>query len=129
MPTLDAIGLVASDLQATAAFYRLLDIDLSDPGPGEGHIEATLPSGIRLMVDSEATMASFSHWTPPTGGRPRTSLAVRCADPAEVDRLHATVLEAGHVSHVAPFDAPWGQRYATVEDPDGTPVDLYAPLP
>jgi hypothetical protein len=27
-----------------------------------------------------------------------------------------------------PYDAPWGQRYATVLDPDGNIVDLFAPL-
>jgi hypothetical protein len=26
------------------------------------------------------------------------------------------------------MDAFWGQRYATVLDPDGNPVDLFAPL-
>jgi uncharacterized glyoxalase superfamily protein PhnB len=29
----------------------------------------------------------------------------------------------------APYDAPWGQRYATVADPDGYRVDLFALLP
>ena len=28
-----------------------------------------------------------------------------------------------------PFDAFWGQRYATVLDPDGNAVDLFAPSP
>lgn len=28
-----------------------------------------------------------------------------------------------------PSDAFWGQRYATVHDPDGNPIDLFAPLP
>ena len=28
-----------------------------------------------------------------------------------------------------PFDAFWGQRYATVRDPDGNAVDLFAALP
>ena len=28
-----------------------------------------------------------------------------------------------------PFDAPWGMRYATVTDPAGNGVDLYADLP
>ncbi|MGB5655838.1 MAG: glyoxalase, partial [Acidimicrobiia bacterium] len=28
----------------------------------------------------------------------------------------------------APFDAFWGQRYATVLDPDGNGVDLFAPI-
>ncbi|MEV6891742.1 hypothetical protein [Kribbella sp. NPDC051137] len=27
-----------------------------------------------------------------------------------------------------PYDAPWGMRYATVADPSGNGVDLYATL-
>lgn len=42
--------------------------------------------------------------------------------------MHDAVALAGFHSHVAPFDAPWGQRYATVLDPDGNHVDLFAPL-
>ena len=37
-------------------------------------------------------------------------------------------MAAGHRGHLEPFDAFWGQRYATVLDPDGNGVDLYAPL-
>jgi uncharacterized glyoxalase superfamily protein PhnB len=40
----------------------------------------------------------------------------------------AKLVAAGYRSHLAPFDAFWGQRYATVFDPDGNPVDLFAPL-
>jgi uncharacterized glyoxalase superfamily protein PhnB len=54
--------------------------------------------------------------------------AVRCGSPAEVDGLHDELASLGSGSHIAPFDAPWGQRYATVRDPDGVRVDLYAPL-
>ena len=42
--------------------------------------------------------------------------------------MHARAVEAGHTSRSDPFDAFWGQRYATVLDPDGNPVDLYAAL-
>jgi len=38
------------------------------------------------------------------------------------------VSAAGHTVVTAPFDAPWGQRYATVADPVAYRVDLYAPL-
>jgi uncharacterized glyoxalase superfamily protein PhnB len=38
------------------------------------------------------------------------------------------VVSAGHTSSRAPFDAFWGQRYATVLDPDGNAIDLFAPL-
>jgi uncharacterized glyoxalase superfamily protein PhnB len=44
-----------------------------------------------------------------------------------VDALYAELTAAGHHGELAPFDAPWGQRYASVNDPDGNGVDLYAP--
>ena len=37
--------------------------------------------------------------------------------------------KAGHRVVKEPYDAFWGQRYATVHDPDGNAVDLYAALP
>lgn len=126
MPSLDAIGIVASDLPATLRFYRLLGVPF--PEQGEDHVEAVLPGGLRLMVDTDAMVQSFSKWSPPTGGSPRTALAFLCESPAEVDAVHDAITGAGFASHVAPFDAPWGQRYATVADPDGNHVDLFAPL-
>jgi uncharacterized glyoxalase superfamily protein PhnB len=40
----------------------------------------------------------------------------------------ARVATAGQTVVHPPFDAPWGQRYTTVADPDGYRVDVYAPL-
>jgi uncharacterized glyoxalase superfamily protein PhnB len=48
--------------------------------------------------------------------------------PAEVDNKYAEMTGAGYTGHKEPWDAFWGQRYATLKDPDGIPVDLYAPL-
>ena len=79
------------------------------------------------MWDTVEVVRSFSSWEVPAGGH-RISLAFLCADPASVDATHAALVAAGHRSHVDPFDAVWGQRYATVLDPDGNPVDLFAPL-
>jgi uncharacterized glyoxalase superfamily protein PhnB len=45
-----------------------------------------------------------------------------------VDGLHDELVAAGQTSLRTPFDAFWGQRYATVLDPDGNAVDLFAPL-
>lgn len=127
MPALDAFGIVASDVPATLRFYRLLGVPF--PEEGEGHVEAVTPSGLRLMVDSEDVVASFyPDWSPPPKGSPRTALAFLCDAPAEVDAVHDAVVLAGFASFTEPFDAPWGQRYATVGDPDGNHVDLFAPL-
>ena len=125
MPDLNAIGIVASDPARSIAFYRLLGVDF--PEDGEGHIEATLPSGIRFMLDAEEVVKSFRpDWTRETGNQ--LALAFECASPAEVDELYARVADAGFDAEKEPWDAFWGQRYAQLRDPDGVPVDLFAPL-
>jgi catechol 2,3-dioxygenase-like lactoylglutathione lyase family enzyme len=125
MPQLDAIGIIAADLDASVAFYRRLGLEFT--AFGEGHHEATMENGFRLMLDSVATIESFATYEPSSGGR-NVALAFGCDSPAEVDAAFAAVTDAGAPVKSPPFDAPWGQRYATVHDPDMNPVDLYAPL-
>jgi len=127
MPTFDAIGIIAADMAKTLDFYRMVGLDIpADAEPG-GHVEAVLPGGFRVMFDSVEVIQSFSEYEPPAGGR-GVAFAFRCASPAEVDATYQAITGAGYGSKVEPFDAPWGQRYATVLDPDGNPVDLYAAL-
>jgi catechol 2,3-dioxygenase-like lactoylglutathione lyase family enzyme len=126
-PQLNAIGLVSSDLDRTVAFYRALGCELPDP-PGEegGHLVAQL-GDFRLMIDTEEIIRSFDpHWQPSGSGR--LTLAVQCGSPGGVDRLHDQLSALGSGSYLEPFDAVWAQRYATVLDPDGVHVDLYAAL-
>ncbi len=125
-PRLDAIGLVVSDLARSLAFYRRLGVAVPDEeGP---HAEADLGGGIRIMWDTEDVARSLEPaWTRAVGGHP-FALAVSCATPAEVDALHAELVADGAASGLDPFDAPWGQRYAQIADPDGNAVDLYASL-
>lgn len=125
MATFDAFGLIVQDMAASLRFYRTLGVDL--PDVAEGHVEGVLPGGIRIMFDTVEVIQSFSDWTPPSGGH-RIGLAFLCDSPAQVDATHAGLVEAGYRSHVDPFDAPWGQRYATILDPDANPVDLFAPM-
>lgn len=127
MPTLDAFGIVVDDMAAALSFYRTIGLDIPDGAETEGHVEVGLAGGVRLMFDSVEVVRSFSEWEPPSGGH-RIALAFRCVSPSDVDETHARLVEAGHVSRSEPFDAFWGQRYATVLDPDGNPVDLYAAL-
>ena len=128
-PRVDAIGVVVSDMAASLAFYRRLGLEIPDDTANLGHVEAALPGKLRLMFDTVDVVRGFNPaWEPPTGGH-RITLAFACANGAEVDSLHAELVAAGAGSEVAPFDAPWGQRYATVLDPDGNPVDLFANLP
>ena len=127
MPRLDAIGVIVSDMDRAIDFYRRIGLEFSDISD-EVHAEATGPGGVRVMLDTEASVMSFSDWQPPTGGGPRTALAFLCDSSAEVDRMYEELVTAGGRGHLPPFDAPWGQRYATVHDHDGNAVDLFAPL-
>ena len=95
---------------------------------GHGHVETTLPGGLRFTLDTENSIRSFDpEWSPPSGGH-RVAVAFRCETPEDVDRLYRELTESGNRGHRAPWDAFWGQRYAQVQDPDGSVVDLFAPL-
>ena len=124
---LDLIGTVVEDMARSLAFYRQLGLEIPPDADGEEHVEASLRGGMRLAWDTIAVMQSFSDWQRPSGGH-RIGLAFLVESPGEVDDRHADLVDAGFRSHVAPFDAPWGQRYATILDPDDNPVDLFAPL-
>jgi uncharacterized glyoxalase superfamily protein PhnB len=79
------------------------------------------------MLDTAASLQEMglSGDGGPVGGD-RVASAARCESPAEVDRLYAE-LAADGFGRRAPWNAPWGQDYAMMTDPDGTHVDLYAP--
>ena len=126
MAALNAIGIAVSDLHRSMSFYRLLGAEFP-AGPAEGHVEATMPNGTRLMFDDEEVIRSFiPDWTRTNGNQ--VSIAFECASPPEVDELYARVVAAGYEGEKEPWDADWGQRYALLGDPDGVRVNLYARL-
>jgi uncharacterized glyoxalase superfamily protein PhnB len=126
MPALAAIGITTRNMKEAVRFYRLLGVEVTDP---EGdHLDATLPSGIRLMWDTLELIKQLDpDWTEPRGHR--MGLAFECTSPGDVDATHARVVKAGFRSKKEPWDAFWGQRYAQVIDPDDNVVDLFAQLP
>jgi catechol 2,3-dioxygenase-like lactoylglutathione lyase family enzyme len=123
---LNAIGIVCADIQESLTFYRRLGVALPEFDPEEGHYEATIGSGFRLMLDSHDVMRKFvDGFVPPTRNEV-VGLAVECESPAEVDGTYYELVTQGVESMREPWDAFWGQRYASVKDPDGNQVDLYA---
>ncbi|WP_437025212.1 VOC family protein [Streptomyces sp. enrichment culture] len=123
----DAIGLVVSDMAASVAFYRRLGFAFPEGAEEQGHAEAELPGGLRLLLDTEEVVRSFHPGYEAPAGGGRASLALRCDDADEVDALYAELVADGYHGELKPWDAVWGQRYAVVRDPDGNGVDLFAP--
>ncbi len=120
------VEIATKDMARALDFYRLLGLDVPEPdGP---HVEVELPGGNKLAFDEEGIIAGMHPgWKPPTQPG-RVALAFNVSEPADVDALFERVTAAGHPGALKPFDAPWGQRYATVTDPDGTSVDLFCAL-
>jgi uncharacterized glyoxalase superfamily protein PhnB len=125
-PLLNAVGIVSADLARSLSFYRLLGFEVPE-AQADGHVNIELPNGFRLMFDSEAEIRKFRpDWARKTGNQ--VALAFECRSPAQVDELYQRIASAGFQVDTPPWDAFWGQRYAQVRDPDGTPIDLYATL-
>lgn len=124
---LDLVGIVVDDMRAALEFYSRLGLEIPEGAADEPHAEAVTPGGLRVAWDTVELIEQIDPtWIKPTGGQ-RMTLAFRCSSPAEVDATYAELAEMGH-GHKQPWDAFWGQRYAVVRDPDGNPVDLFAPL-
>lgn len=128
MPRLDAVAVSTTDMARTVAFYELLGFTFPKWSADDKHVEPTAQEGEpRLMIDTAELMEQL------TGARPtppnHASFALLCDTPAEVDAIADALKAAGHQMTVEPWDAFWGQRYATVKDPDGYQIDLFADQP
>ncbi|WP_084964419.1 VOC family protein [Thermoactinospora rubra] len=127
-PDLAYIDVVVSDMDASLAFYSRLGLKFQVDPAFPGHAGCDMANGVHLMLDAEEFMTPFlPGWTRGEGGR-RTMLCFGFPTPADVDAKYGELAEAGYRGMAKPFDAPWGMRYATVLDPDGNGVNLYAPL-
>jgi catechol 2,3-dioxygenase-like lactoylglutathione lyase family enzyme len=122
------VQIFAKDVQRSIAFYRLLGLPVPEPGSPDPHVDVELPGGNRLSFDAEQTITGMHpEWTPPDSAG-RVALAFGLESPAEVDAMFERLTQAGYRGPLRPYDAPWGQRYATLLDPDGNIVDLFAAL-
>jgi uncharacterized glyoxalase superfamily protein PhnB len=125
---IDAVGVVVSDMKQAISFYERLGCSFPADAADGPHAESDL-GGARLMLDSAAALQEMGLLDDgDSAGGGRVALAARCDSPAEVDRLYAELASDGFGQR-PPWDAPWGQRYAVVADPDGTHIDLYAARP
>lgn len=124
---LSHIGIIVKNMKTSLDFYRLLGMDIPASADTEGHVEYKV-GGLSIAWDSVEVIKSFDpNWTPASGGH-RIGLDFLCASPAEVDSTYAALIAKGYENHKPPFDAFWGQRYATVHDPDGNGISLFAAL-
>lgn len=121
----DAIGIAAKDVKQTIAFYEMLGLSFKECG--EEHFEATLPSGLRIMLDSYDLMKKVNpDWQEPVS--PGITLCFLQENSTAVDEVFQRLVDSGANSVKEPWDAFWGQRYSSVLDPNGNQIDIFASL-
>ena|SRR5690349_4420925 len=98
------------------AFYEALGLHLLYGGPDATFTSFRVGAGyLNLQLDTTGPRRS-AIW-----GR-----VVFWVD--DVDALYRRALEAGLSPTTAPSDAPWGERYFHIRDPDGHELSLARPL-
>jgi lactoylglutathione lyase len=112
----------ASDVEAVASFWELLGFrrHVQLPPEGEpGYVGLTRDGAGELAVTHQRWAADRYGLSPGSG--PRFEMYVYLDD---LDATLAQLIEANVPILRAAEDMPWGERIATVTDPEGNPVAL-----
>jgi catechol 2,3-dioxygenase-like lactoylglutathione lyase family enzyme len=114
--SISAVTLVTADMVDAVAFYRALGFHLLYGGPEAAFTSFRVGDGyLNLQLDA--------------AGSPREALwgrVVLWVD--DVDAMHRRALAAGFQPQTSPADAPWGERYFHIRDPDGHELSFARPL-
>ncbi|GAA1671656.1 hypothetical protein GCM10009733_081120 [Nonomuraea maheshkhaliensis] len=95
-PILNTIDSVASDLDASIAFYARLGLECKLDEHSPEHAGCDLPDGLHVMLDTEGFRTRFlPGWSAPTGG-PRTLPCFEFDTPSGVDATYSELVTAGH---------------------------------
>lgn len=115
MEQISAVTLVTADMERSARFYEALGFERLYGGPrSEFTSYRAGPNFLNLQLDRDAGRQKV--W-----GR-----VIFWVD--DVDRMHRRVLDAGLEAAGDPADAPWGERYFHILDPDGHELSFARPL-
>lgn len=114
--SISAVTLATHDMRRAVRFYAALGFNLIHGGEDASFVSFRAGSGyLNLTAQSDDR-----HWT----WWGRTIFHV-----SDVDTMYARVLAAGYQPDTEPRDAPWGERYFHLIDPDGHELSFARPLP
>ena len=112
---LSAVTLATSDMARSIAFYRTLGFVIAHGGPDAPLTSFKAGASFLNVIEKPAG----SHWS--WWGR-----VIFHVD--DVDAVYRTALAAGFTPSTKPADAPWGERYFHLTDPDGHELSFARPL-
>jgi catechol 2,3-dioxygenase-like lactoylglutathione lyase family enzyme len=114
--SINAVTLATADMGRSTAFYEALGFRRIIGGPDSPFTTyAVGPGFLNVQLDREHAPV------PAIWGR-----VIFWVD--DVDALHRRALDAGCTPTTEPADAPWGERYFHLRDPDGHELSFARPL-
>lgn len=111
---LSAITLATRDMARAVHFYETLGFPLIAGGANEMFTSFALGHSFLNLIAE--THGQINGW-----GR----VIIHVSD---VDGMHRKAIDAGLAPMFAPRDAPWGERYFHIVDPDGHELSFAKPL-
>jgi catechol 2,3-dioxygenase-like lactoylglutathione lyase family enzyme len=113
--SLSAVTFVTADMASAVLFYEALGFEKIYGGETADFTSYRAGTGfLNLGLRTESGEI---------GGWGRAVFYV-----SDVDAMHARAVEAGFTPEFAPRDAPWGERYFHLRDPDGHELSFARPL-
>jgi catechol 2,3-dioxygenase-like lactoylglutathione lyase family enzyme len=113
---ISAITLVTQDMPRSVRFYLALGFSIRSGGEESSFTSFHAGSGY-LNLLARPVRHELSWWG-------RVIFYV-----SDVDAFHARAVAAGLKSDTSPEDAPWGERFFHLTDPDGHELSFARPLP
>jgi catechol 2,3-dioxygenase-like lactoylglutathione lyase family enzyme len=119
VPTFTGFSITTADRAASLAFYGALGFRVEEDKHGGGRSCIDAPNQHFDVDDVDAVPS----WNQGSRG-PGVVISFEVKDRQGVDEIVERLASMGYVVEQSPYDAPWGRRFAVVEDPDGNPVAL-----
>lgn len=114
--SISALTLATHDMARAVRFYESLGFTIRHGGEAAEFTSFAAGSAAYLNLIAQGTDRAWSWWG-------RVIFYV-----ADVDAFHRHAVENGLRPDFAPNDAPWGERYFHITDPDGHELSFARPL-
>jgi catechol 2,3-dioxygenase-like lactoylglutathione lyase family enzyme len=118
---INAVTLSVADMDRSVAFYADLGFPLVVGGAGAPF--STVRAGRSFL-----NLQLVAGWTPPGGALVAGVWGRVIFWVDDVDAVHERAVAHGHRPEFPPADAPWGERYFHLRDPDGHELSFARPL-
>jgi catechol 2,3-dioxygenase-like lactoylglutathione lyase family enzyme len=118
---INAVTLSVADMDRSVAFYTDLGFPVVVGGAGAPF--TTVRAGRSFL-----NLQLVPDWAPANGAGAADVWGRVIFWVDDVDSVHERALVHGHPAEFPPTDAPWGERYFHLRDPDGHELSFARPL-